>query len=86
MNGWPELRRSVPEDVRPHWNMRDEMSTSDGLLFARIVIPQSMRQDMLHILHGYGENKVTSTNCDILAGNVQSDRRHSSEVQHVPTL
>ena len=53
MNGWPELRRSVPEYVRPYWNMRDEMSTSDGLLFAgeRIVIPESMRQDMLHILH-----------------------------------
>ena len=53
MNGWPELRRSVPEDVRPYWNMRDEMSTSDGLLFAgeRIVIPESMRQEMLQILH-----------------------------------
>ena len=53
MNGWPELRRSVPEDVRPYWNMRDEMSTSDGLVFAgeRIVIPESMRQEMLQILH-----------------------------------
>ena len=53
MNGWPELRRSIPEDVRPYWNMRDEMSTSDGLLFAgeRIVIPESMRQEMLQILH-----------------------------------
>ena len=53
MNGWPELRRSVQEDVRPYWNMRDEMSTSDGLLFAgeRIVIPESMRQEMLQILH-----------------------------------
>ena len=53
MNGWPELRRSIPEDVRPYWNMRDEMSTSDGLLFAgeRIVIPKSMRQEMLQILH-----------------------------------
>ena len=53
MNGWPELRRSVQEDVRPYWNMRDEMSTSDGLLFEgeRIVIPESMRQEMLQILH-----------------------------------
>ena len=33
--------------------MLTEMSTSDGLLFAgeRIVIPESMRQDMLHSLH-----------------------------------
>ena len=53
MNGWPELRRSVQEDVRPYWNMRDEMSTSDGLLFEgeRIVIPESMRQEMLQLLH-----------------------------------
>ena len=53
MNGWPELRRSVPEDVRPYWNMRDEISMSDGLVFAgeRIVIPESMRQEMLQILH-----------------------------------
>ena len=28
MNGWPALRRSVPEDVRPYWNMRDEISMS----------------------------------------------------------
>ena len=34
INGWPELRRSVPEDVRHYWNMRDDTSTSDGVLFA----------------------------------------------------
>ena len=53
MNGWPESRTAVPEDVRPYWNMRDEMSADDGLVFAgeRIVIPESMRSDMLEVLH-----------------------------------
>ena len=53
MTGWPELQMSVLEDVKPYWNMREEMSTSDGVVFADeiIVIPQSMRLEMLHILH-----------------------------------
>ena len=53
MNSWPELRGSVQEDVIPYRNMRDEICTSDGLLFAseRIVIPDSMRPDMLQSLH-----------------------------------
>ena len=53
MTGWPELQMSVPEYVKPYWNMREKMSSSDGFLFAGeiIVSPQSMIQEMLHIRH-----------------------------------
>ena len=47
-NGWPKDVTNVPEQVRPWWTFRDELAILDG---PRVVIPTSMRKDMLKRLH-----------------------------------
>ena len=31
--GWPSDRRRVPEEVRPYWNVRDQVYEAEGLMF-----------------------------------------------------
>ena len=52
-SGWPKNKADVPPGARPYWNYRDEISHHDGLLFKgeKVVIPTSMRTDMLKIIH-----------------------------------
>ena len=71
--------------------MRDEMSADDELVFAGeiIVIPESMRSDMLEVLHEphTGMDKTKSrVRSAILAGNVESNREHCLEVQNLHTV
>nr|XP_015833782.1 PREDICTED: uncharacterized protein K02A2.6-like [Tribolium castaneum] len=48
-NGWPKRKTQVPETIKFYWNIRDELSTDDGLIFKgnRLVIPQTFREDIL---------------------------------------
>ena len=43
----------MPEQVRPWWTFRDELAILDGVVYKgpRVVIPTSMRGDMLKRLH-----------------------------------
>lgn len=52
-SGWPDDIREVPADIRKYWTYREELTCSDGLLFNnwRIVLPQSLRADMLQRIH-----------------------------------
>ena len=52
-NGWPENKQDMPDAVMPYWNIRDELSTYNGIVFKgeRIVIPESLRAELLEILH-----------------------------------
>ena len=52
-SGWPIDKKLVPEEAREYWPYRDEISASDGLLFrgTRVIIPKSMRAEMLHKSH-----------------------------------
>lgn len=53
VNGWPEQRSSVHDEVKPYWNVRDELYVSEGLLLKneRLVVPTSMRHMMLNQVH-----------------------------------
>ena len=53
MSGWPVTRKSVPREIEAYWNIRDEITVIDGLLFAgrKLIIPRSMRSVMLELLH-----------------------------------
>ena len=52
-SGWPSERRRVPEAVRPCWNARDQVHEAEGLMFLgeKSIVPDSMRQEMLSLLH-----------------------------------
>ncbi|CAB3998068.1 Transposon Ty3-G Gag-Pol poly [Paramuricea clavata] len=51
--GWPEQKEDLPNVVAPYFNIRDEMSIQDDLMFRgeRVVIPQAMRSKMLGKVH-----------------------------------
>ena len=52
-NGWPENKQDVPPIVTPYWHIRDQLSTYNGIIFKgeRIVIPTSLRGEILQLLH-----------------------------------
>ena len=54
VKGWPDKRDKCPQNLRPYWNYRDEMSVLDGLILKciRIIIPSDCRDDVLEKLHG----------------------------------
>ena len=53
MNGWPEKAQDLPKCTRTYWSMKDFLSVEDGVLMkgSRVMIPQSMRKEVLQRLH-----------------------------------
>ena len=53
VEGWPELRSDMPIETRQYWDSRDQLSVLDGIIYkgSRIVIPPSLRTDMLKLIH-----------------------------------
>ena len=53
LNGWPDIQSQIPEEVRPYWNFRDELSEADGVLLKgeRLIIPSCLQQDILQRIH-----------------------------------
>ena len=53
MSGWPVTRKSIPRKIEAYWNIRDEITVIEGLLFAgwKLIIPRSMISVMLELLH-----------------------------------
>ena len=54
IGGWPTSSKSVEAQLRPYWSVRDRLSVLDGLVFMgeRLVVPQTMREYVLDIIHG----------------------------------
>ena len=52
-NGWPERSRSVPASLKEYYNVRDELSVEDDLVFRgqRVVVPRQLRAEYIDILH-----------------------------------
>lgn len=59
LKGWPEYKRELPEAIRPYWNYREQLTAQDGYLLKgdRIVIPSSMRTELLQRIH-YGHQGI----------------------------
>ena len=68
--GWPDHRSNVSAEAREYWNHRNELSEYDGILLkgTQIIIPQSMRNEMLVILHEshFGREKTCNLAKDVM--------------------
>lgn len=54
LNGWPEHKRSVSQSVKFYFNLKDQLYVIDNIVFKSnciIIIPQSMRDYILQIIH-----------------------------------
>jgi len=64
LKGWPLEKDQVDELAKEYWSYKEELSVEDGLLFKsdRIVVPRSLRAEMLEEIHGahMGESKSLS--------------------------
>ena len=52
-NGWPETKADVPVQVTPYFDVRDQLSVEEGIVFKgdRCLIPISLRPKVLARLH-----------------------------------
>jgi hypothetical protein len=53
-NGWPNRKYDVPPSAMIYFDVRDELTVQNGLIFKgeRVVIPTSLRLDMIKRIHG----------------------------------
>ena len=51
--GFPKKPDLLSSEVRPYWNIRDELTVDDGIVLwgARMIIPASLRKEVLQQLH-----------------------------------
>ena len=51
--GWPDTKQETPHAIRDYWSVRDELAVVDGVIYKgmRIVVPPSMRNNMLAQIH-----------------------------------
>ena len=53
IEGWPNHKHEVPQNIAIYWNIRHDLSEAEGLIFKdhQLVIPTAMRRDMLNLIH-----------------------------------
>ena len=63
-SGMPESRHELPENLREYFQFREDLQTLDGAVLVkdRVVIPSSLREDVLVSLYSahQGVTSVTS--------------------------
>lgn len=64
--GWPNFRKQCPQELWDYWTFRCDLVIEDGLILKgdRIVIPESLRAEVLDILHTGHQG---DTKCILLA-------------------
>ena len=52
-SGGPETKSRTPASIQVYWNVRDELSEVEGVILKndRILVPSSMRKEMLPRIH-----------------------------------
>ena len=53
LSGWPSERKEVPEQIRVYWDLRDEITLYDGILYKsrQVIVLTSLRPEMLRKIH-----------------------------------
>ena len=59
-NGFPHHRHQLPEQCRRYWNIRSQLALDDDLIVfgCRLLIPTTMRSQILHELHASHQGAV----------------------------
>ena len=80
-NGWPEHIKHTQSCAREYFPVRNELSVHDGLVLrgSRIVIPGSMRSEMLEPLHDGHQGLNT---CRMRANTLVWWPRRASQITH----
>ncbi|XP_030755156.1 uncharacterized protein K02A2.6-like [Sitophilus oryzae] len=52
-NGWPKYFKMIPNSLRPYWQYQNDITLSNNLLLLkdRLIVPRTLIQDMLDLLH-----------------------------------
>ena len=52
-SGWPGTKSRTPASIQVYWNVRDEFSEVEGVIFKndRILVSSSMKKEMLQRIH-----------------------------------
>ena len=77
--GWPADKTNVAEGAKPYWNYYDKFCVMNGILLkgTRVIIPVTMRPEMLRIIHSsHVRIDKCKYRCYLLAWNVCTNRRH----------
>jgi hypothetical protein len=53
VQGWPDRKHEIPQNLAKYWNIRHELSEAEGLIFKdhQLVIPTAMTSNMLNLIH-----------------------------------
>ena len=51
--GWPQIIKDIPPDLKPFWTFHEVITTADGLLLKgnRITVPEKARKEILEQIH-----------------------------------
>ena len=52
-SGWPDIKSDVSHDIHTYFDIRDELTVQNGLIFKgeRVIIPKTLRSDMIRRIH-----------------------------------
>lgn len=70
LHGWPVSKSDVPDDLKPYFNVRDQLATRDSVIYKgeKVVVPESLRsvyRQRVHLGH-VGEESTKRRVRDIL--------------------
>ena len=84
-SGWPETKSHAPVNTREYWDIRDELSEIDGIIFKgdRIVVPPSQRKEMLERIHQEHMGREKSQRRTVLVRNEFPNQRYGSQMQYL---
>ena len=53
LHGWPESESDVSNDLKPYFNVRDQLATRDRVIYKgeKVVVPKSLHSDYLRRVH-----------------------------------
>ena len=72
IQGWPESKNQLPQDIRTYWMFRDYMAVIDGVVIKGrcIVMPETLQQHTLTQLHvnHMGIKKLNSWHANLFTG------------------